>query len=35
MVGVIGATGHLGNVLLRLLIENGEKVVGIVPREKI
>ena len=31
MVGVIGATGHLGNVLLRLLIENGEKVVGIVP----
>ena len=31
MVGVIGVTGHLGNVLSRLLIENGEKVVGIVP----
>jgi len=31
MVGVIGATGHLGNVLSRSLIEKGEKVIGIVP----
>ncbi len=34
MVCVIGATGHLGNVLTRLLIEKGYKVVGIVPYDE-
>ncbi|MBC7319682.1 SDR family oxidoreductase [bacterium] len=31
MVGVIGATGHLGNVLTRELIEQGFKVRAIIP----
>ncbi|BAL80221.1 SDR family oxidoreductase [Caldisericum exile] len=32
MIGVIGGTGHLGNVLIRELLKRGEHVVCIVPK---
>jgi dihydroflavonol-4-reductase len=31
---VIGATGHIGNTLARVLLQNGKKVVAIIPQEE-